>query len=284
MNNIFDIRRFGFVFRKDIMENWKRYMLLFLTMFGIMAIILIWFSWEYYDSFERLGRSYTNLNHDLLTYASLMFGAFGLLFASTFMHPMNSKTKRIAYLTSPSSNLEKYLSRWIIITAGYILAFFVTLWITDTLRVGICSARFPDQEVKFLDFAKLVYMEDGWKKSGYLFEKELFIIMVSMYFLLQSIFILGSTFWEKASFIKTFIAGIIITLIFILLCRWAILFSYGGFDGFGNVLSSFDPVRKERINQQQAVAFAASVLSVFTLINWILAFFRLRESEITKRI
>ncbi|MDR1096718.1 MAG: hypothetical protein LBL57_01150 [Tannerella sp.] len=284
MNNTFDIKRFGFVFRKDLMENWKRYTLLLLTMLGIMAIVFIWPSLEYYSFFERNGRSYTDLNHNLLAFASLMFGGFGILFASTFMNPMNSKTKRGAWLVSPSSMLEKYLSRWLIVTVGYMIAFFAALWIVDMLRVGLCTARYPDLEVKFLDYTKLIVTGDGWKKREYVFEKDLFIIVTSLYFLFQSLFILGSTFWEKSSFIKTFTAGAIILLAFVLFCRWTILLSYGDFEHFGNMLNSFESIEKDTVSKEQATLFAACVLSVCTLANWILAFFRLRESEIIKRI
>lgn len=285
MNNTFNIKRFGLVIRKDLMENWKRYMLLLLTMLGITAIVLTIPSLEYYSSLERYGHIYSNLNHDLLTYLSFTFGAFGILFASTFMNPMNSKTKRGAYLINPSSMLEKYLSRWLIITIGYIIAFFTILWIADMLRVGLCAARHPDLEVNFLDYTKLIFTGDNsWKHHEFVFEKELFIILISTYFLFQSLFILGSTCWEKASFIKTFTAGAVIQLAYTLLCRWAILLFYGNLRGFENVLNSFEPANRNNISLEQAVISAACVISVFTLTNWILAFFRLRESEIIKRI
>ncbi|MDR0575782.1 MAG: hypothetical protein LBG96_17475 [Tannerella sp.] len=283
MNNILDVKRFGLVFRKDLMENWKRYTLLFLTMLGFMTIVLTAQSLDHYSDIERGGPGY-NLNESLLTFLSFAFAACGILFASTFMSPMNSKIKRISYLVCPSSNLEKYLSRWIIITIGYIISFFAALWIADSLRVGICSARFPNLDIKFLDLTKLVYTGNDWEKNGFLLDKDTFGIAISLYFLFQSLYLLGATFWEKASFIKTFTAGAVITLAFILLCRWAILFSYGSFEGFENVLSSFGPVNKNNINKEQVFTVIHLILSAFTLFNWTIAYFRLCESEITKRL
>jgi len=101
-----------------------------------------------------------------------------------------------------------------------------------------------------------------------------------MYFLFQSLFLLGATFWEKASFIKTFTAILLIVFAYIILCRWAILLSYeDGLHGFGRVLSSFvDGMEK------QSLVLLKTTLSVFTLTNWILAFFRFRESGIIKRL
>jgi hypothetical protein len=267
------------------MENWKRFALMFLTMLGIMAIILTFQSLDYYDTVDSYGKSYENLNNKLLSALLAMFAAFGLLFASTFMNPMNSKTKRIAWLTCPSSTPEKYLTRWMIVTVGYIISFFIALWIVDAIRVGICSARYPKLTVEFLDLSKLVYPGGEFtSQQGYVFiNRYLFAVVLNVYFLIQSLFVLGSTFWEKATFIKTFTAAAVIALAYILVCRQAILLSYGGeFDGFGNVLASFEGVFKN--DEIKALIFATCVLSAFTLTNWTLAFFRIRESEIIKRL
>jgi hypothetical protein len=282
MNNTFNIKRFGFVFRKDMLENWKRYMFLFLTMLGVIAIIIVWQSIDYYG--YAPGMNYRNINLELLTSSSLMFAAFGILFASTFMNPMNSKTKRIAFLTCPASNFEKALSRWLIVTVGYVISFFVALWLADALRVGICAAGYPELEVNFLDLSGLIRTGDESDRNCVFDHTDIFALVLSSYFLVQSIFILGATFWEKAAFVKTFTVGAAIVLVFILVCRWAILLSYGDFEGLGNVLDSFTVFRKNEISREQAFTVMASVISVFTLTNWTLAFCRIRESEIIKRL
>ena len=286
MNNIFDFKRFGLVFRKDFLENWKRYALLFLTMLGVIAIFNTWYSLLEYDKIlqYQMFDQIKYLNKDLLISSSFMFAGFGLLFASTFMNPMNSKIKRITYLVSPSSNTEKYLSRWIIMTIVYIISFFVALWIADIIRVCICSARYPELEVKFIDLTKLIYPEYEGYNSEYLFSKPFFAISVNIYLLLQSFFILGSTFWEKSTFIKTFTAGVLIVISFILICRWAIILSYGNFEGFTNVLISLKHLNNREFDGDKALLFMSSIISLFTLANWTLAFLRFRESEIIKRI
>ena len=286
MNNIFNIRRFGLVFRKDFLENWKRYTLLFLTMLGVITIINTANSLSYYYDVHNMPEieHYNYLNKRLLIYSSLMFGMFGLLFASIFMSPMNSKTKRISYLVNPASNFEKYFSRWVIITIGYIISFIAAFWIADILRVGICSARFPELEITFLDLTKLISSNDEGH-SEYAFYRPVFIISTSMYLLLQSLFILGSSFWEKATFIKTFTTVVLIILSFVLICRWTILLFYGDIDSFGNVLESFTYTFDKRdINEEHAIVFVSCVISFFTISNWTLTFFRFRESEITKHL
>ena len=289
MNNILDIKRLGLVFRKDILEGRKRYALMFLTMLGIIAVMLTGNYWDYYYGVEKADlhdvKPYVNpyFNRNILSYLSLMFGGFGLIFASTFANPMNSKLKKISYLVSPSSNFEKYLTRWIIVTVAYIISFFIAMWIADALRVAICSVRFPNLDIAFVDLTKLVHPGNYKYQDGYFFSKEVFIVYISVYFLFQSFFVLGSTFWEKSSFIKTFTAMALIVLVYILICRWAILLFYGELDAFGNVMDSFEPDKIDFEKEKNAI-IAACVISIFTLTNWVFTFFRFRESEIIKRL
>ena len=280
MNNTFNIKRFGLVFRKDFIENGKRYLLLFLTMLGIMAIIMTFYSWKHYQ-LGSYGR-YLFLNRILLEMLSFLFFGFGIWFASTFVSPMNNKLKRLSYLISPSSNLEKYLVRWIITTIGFIIAFFAAMWIADILRIAICSVKYPYADIKLLDITKLVAPKDNNNWGEYVVPQNVFIIMISIYFLLQSVFLLGSTFWEKSTFIKTFSAVAVIVGAYLLICRWAILLFYGNMERYGNVISSFK--LDQYFSEDQMVIFTAAVFTVFSIIFWILSFFRMKESEIIKRI
>ncbi|MCC8146300.1 MAG: hypothetical protein LIO93_07655, partial [Bacteroidales bacterium] len=173
-----------------------------LTLLGILTFIFILTSFLHYTS-DYL-RIY-HLNKNLLNIASLVFLGFGLFFASTTMDVMRDKIKRISYLSIPASNFEKYLSRWIVATTGYIVVFFVALWLADLLRILVCSVRFPDMEVRALDFSRLI-APNVWDGSIYAFShKTLFVGCLSFYFLLQSILLLGSLFWEKTLSSKLFL-------------------------------------------------------------------------------
>ena len=285
MNNIFNIKRFGFVLRKDMMENMKRYTLLFLAMIGIMSIISIWFTWDYCKSYGSSDRyDYLSHNLDLLIILSNGFLAGGLMFASTFMVPMNSKLKRLSFLSNPTSNFEKFLSRWLIVTIGYIIAFFVAMWIADALRVAVVSAKFPDLEISFLDLTKLYYPTDNYSSMYYMVPKFVFTLFVCMYFLFQSFFLLGATFFEKSSFVKTFVALLVILCAYVALCSGAInLFYEEGFYGFTRVMDSFLDEKNDK-KEQLVIAWAHLLPAIVVFANWLLAFFRFRESEITKRL
>ena len=289
MNNIFNIKRFGLVLRKELMENWKRYMILFLTMLTIITIVHMFVCYGQYNYYKNLDHN-SNPDkqitpyHTLINFSSVLFFIFGILFSSTFMNSMNSKVKKISYLSNPSSHLEKYLTRWGITIVGYIISFFIALFIADALRVSIYSTIYPNLNIKFIDLFSI--WEDENKKSLFLFfSKEASIMYISFYLLFQSIFILGSTFWEKATFMKTIIAIVLIFHVFGFLCYGTILLFYGGFDAFGNVLNSFGPTFEKRdISDKQVAIYFSCIISFFTISNWIITYFRLRESEIIKRL
>ena len=280
MNNVFNINRFGLVLSKDFQEKWKKYSLQFLTMFGIMAVIL---TAILYDDYPRSDYSIYD-NRELLILASFLFLGFGIVFASTFMESMREKTKRIAYLTIPASNVEKFFSRGLIVTIGYVIAFFIALWLADAVRVAFFSYKYPELDIRFLDFSKLINPEKESNYSDYVFfSKSFFVFCISIYALLQSLFVLGATFWEKASFIKTFSAIVVIVFLFIFLNKWMIEIVYHDFDNFGRTLNSAFPKGKFFDSDGSFIIFIC-ILAFFALLNWIIAFFRFRESEIIKRL
>jgi len=281
MNNIFNIKRFGFVLSKDFQEKWKRYILQFLTMFGIMAVALTWF---FYTNHREVyaERDYINL---WIT-ACVLFLGFGVFFASTMMEPVREKTRRISFLTLPASNVEKFLSRWLIVTFGYIIAFFIALWLADAVRVAICSHYLPEHDIRFLDFGKLVNPEKENNYQNYVFFSTCFFgFWISVYTLLQSLFVLGATFWEKASFIKTFSAITVIVLLFLFLNWEMIKIIYQDMDAFAVSFNTFlTIIFPEEITDKDVLRAGISLFTFFTPFCWVIAFFRFRESEIIKRL
>jgi hypothetical protein len=280
MNEIFNIKRFGLVLSKDIQEKGKKYLLQFLTMVGIMTIGVIWY---YYT--ERFNNDVFNYdNKDLLTWACILFLIFGLIFSSTFMDSMREKTERISTLTTPASDFEKFFSRWLIVTVGFVIAFFAAFWMADIVRVAFLSFKYPTLKyptlnISFLDLSGLIAPKGGYS-GNYLFVENTFGMWVFTYALLQSLFILGATFWQKLSFVKTFAAIGAIVILFIFLNKWVIEIFFGNFNRFSEVLNTF----LSNPSHEATLKTASCIFAFFTAINWIIAYFRFRESEIIKRL
>ncbi|WP_029906816.1 hypothetical protein [Prevotella sp. 10(H)] len=277
MNDTFNIKRFCLLLQKDIQESWKKYMMRVLTIFGVLAIFLTW------DSYMALGQAVENgripeyLNRELLTFVSLFFFIFGCISASLSMEPINSKTKRLSYLMNPSSSFEKFFSRWLIFTIGYIVAYVVLFFMADAVRVLICSVMFPSLDVAFIDLNKLI----GDKDYNHVFNDSLkFAQLVCVFFFFQSLFILGSTFWPKNAFIKSFSAGTIVFIAFLFICWITISIVFkDGMEGFGNALNN-GSFRGNSGDKEKGVMY---IFAFFALVNWIIAFFRFKESEVIKR-
>ena len=281
MNNIFNMKRFGLVLSKDFHEKWKKYVLQFLTMFGIMAVILIWVTYVEHPGSQFFRQEAYNDN--LLLIVSIMFLGFGIFFASTLMDSMREKTKRIACLTTPASHFEKFISRWLIVTIGYVIAFFIALWMADAIKVSY----FSEYKIPFLDFDGLIgpRVNDLDKYYNYVFpSKSYFGFGIGIYALLQSLFILGATFWEKSSFIKTFAAGVVIVLSFLLLNYWMIKIVFHDMEGLGKAMDALLPRNTTQETGNTVMLLIACFLSFCALLNWVIAFFRFRESEIIKRL
>jgi len=264
---------------KDFRENRKKYGLQFLTMFGIMAVILFFYS----NLFLTKGNEIDN--QVLLQIASFLFLGFGIFFASTLMDSMREKTTRIAYLTIPASNFEKFISRWLIVTIGYIIAFFIALWLADAVRVTVLSYKFPELDFRLLDFSRLVNTETEYNfRDNAFFSKDFFGFCIGFYALLQSLFILGTTFWEKASFIKTFSAIVVIIFLFICLNRCMIQIADNDIDSFGRKFGNFIGNILNNPSENAIMHFFAYFFGFIALCSWIIAFFRFRESEIINRL
>lgn len=283
MNNTFDIKRFGLVMRKDFQENWKRHSLQFLAMLGIIAAVLC-FQYEseiHTTCSSEFCQVNSYANASLLIAGSILFLALGIVFASTLMEPMRNKTKKISFLIVPASDLEKYLSRWVIVVVGYTIAFFLALWLADLFRVAIFSIRYPNIDVEMLNFRELIntnYYRTGDVGGYAFFSTHFFYMCLSFFFLLQSICVLGSTFWEKASFVKTFAASLVIVFSFLLVSRWTILLFFQDFNQFSRLSNS-----KLDFSESLGFLILTGVFVFFALVNWTIAYFRFRESEIIKR-
>ena len=101
--------------------------------------------------------------------------------------------------------------------------------------------------------------------------------VIAGYFFVQSLFVLGSTIWPKNSFLKTFASGTIIWIVYFLVGVFMskmLLQSNKHYSFPDNIIMSDEAM--------WGLLIAVSIF--FTLFNWILAYFRFKESEIINRM
>ena len=186
---------------------------------------------------------------------------------------MKSKTSRTVVLMTPATMFEKFFARWLVATCGFILVFLIAFKLADLTRVVFYLLAYPELHVvhsfplwEFCCNANRFYETIG---SG----PAVVGIFLSCYFFLQSFFLLGSTVWPKNALIKTFAGGVCVFVSYILiavLCLKAIL---------PNNFFMTEPY----IDREASGGWLIFITSFFALFNWVLAYFRFKESEIINR-
>ena len=273
-DTFFSLPRFMNLCRKEMVENWRSNVLRMVLMYGVMAVVLVWNGY-----FEYRG-TYSHERDPMWIFLLIAFiwglWGFGCLSASFTMEKMKSKTSRTSMLMVPATPFEKFFSRWLVSTVVLLVVFFITFELADYTRVLVYSLIYPDVKEVILpvNLGDLV----GSGKRWYLFHKTYELTLVlSIYCFVQSLFVLGSSVWPKNSFLKTFVSVTIIVLIYVLVGMLVgdMLFS-GSSKDYGYIFSS---ITKEQVTVMVTVGFM-----LFAFVNWTLAYFRFKESEIIQRM
>ena len=135
-NNTFSFSRLALVMKRDWMENWKKNLNLFLAMsLAFLAVYL--FQMNDFD-YPIVGE---NMSIDAMDYINSHTQGFALVFyltlfyqAAEIMSNMRTKESRLSYLMLPATMLEKFLARFLYVTAGIVLMFLVSSLLAEVVR------------------------------------------------------------------------------------------------------------------------------------------------------
>jgi len=176
MNNTFDYARFGKLFRKHTVENYKSY----LMSAGVLCGCIILF-YSYLFSVDKKGGSF-----EIQMIAFVVFYlAGGTIFTSTIFSDYGQSREAVAALTLPASHFEKFLIGWLysflIFTGIFLLCFYAI-------------------DIPFVNGSKLF---SGEKKILDLFnEREVYYVFF-IYAMLHAFAMYGAIFFKRLHFIKT---------------------------------------------------------------------------------
>lgn len=284
--------RFALLFKKELKENRRQLLLRGFILIAILVAVSLFIGVGNIDTYERILKN-TILSPTGEVISSYRFdgGMFGnpkdeaaagcavfyafafpiaLAISASFMfEELSTKQKRIATLMTPGTMLEKYLVRFIIYIIGTTILFGAGCLIADYIRYIVFSLSYIGCDIVHpIDF---VY---GWKWIMTLNNNMYYITFYLAWVLFgASLFTLGSSVWPRVSFVKTFgaIAAIGFTCLFT-----AIAVSAG---------DSGRPIFIELIRSEiPALCTISTVLTIMSIINFILAYFRIKESEVIQRM
>lgn len=268
-DTFFSMSRFVNLCRKEMVESWKTNLLRFVMMYGILAIAFLLIGFFKYKDWPYIKEYYKNTD-PVWEFALIIFVAailiMGMLSASFVMERMKSKTNRIAVLMTPATMFEKFFSRWLIFTLGFLIFFIVAFKMADWTRVAIYMASYPEiNEIAPMPLSFFGHWGIFEDKKGIMFSMGLYIFA-------QSLFVLGSSVWPKNAFVKTFSAIVVIVIVY---------FVVGA--SLGRILLFGHGFYKPVMSGDTLMLIVTIGLLVFACFNWVLAYFRFKESEIINR-
>ena len=275
-DTFFSLPRFMNLCRKEMVENWRSNVLRMVLMYGVMAVVMVWngyFEYRYWHSGQIEDPAWTFL---LVVFIWSLWG-FGCLSASFTMEKMKTKTSRTSMLMVPATPFEKFFSRWFVFTVVFLVIFLISYKLADYTRFIIYSLAYPEEKdfIIPVDLSHLV----GERKTYYTLCRTglQFGALLSAYFFVQSLFVLGSSIWPKNSFLKTFASGTVNAIVYFLLAVFmSKMFLENGNYYSENVFTG--------MSEDTAMSIMIVVGIFFTLMNWTLAYLRFKESEIVNRM
>lgn len=208
----FNLNRFG------ILAKWSffAYKRSFIKMTSILFFVLL-------AIFEinSLGNTGTQ---SLVVTSVFIFTTLMIVGASFNFANMKEKEDRITFIMLPTSNLEKFVSRYLYVTLGSLAAFFVALLGADIFRMlfALILGKDIDGSV-FLDFFRTMVDSSIFANHVYVNGQDVYTanswqvaacICLSLFCIwMHSIYMLGGTFFRRNAWLFTTMALIFVSII-----------------------------------------------------------------------
>jgi len=255
-DTFFSLPRFMNLCRKEMAENWKANVLRIVLMYGVMVLLLIGVDYLIYKSDQ--GYFY----HSLWLVFVLCLLGFGCFSVSLTMNNMKSKTSRLAVLMTPVTPFEHILFRLLVSTVVFLVVFLIAFELAACTRVLLYSI-----------------IGSGLKDSSFSLESigvwrnmSLWVDILLVHSFIQSLFVLGSTVWQKNAFLKAFAFTAVIVFIY-----WTVIISASSM-----IFKDSDKDYSHIPGILSFFLFDVPFL-LFILGNWALAYFRFKETDIIQR-
>ena len=258
MKNYFNLRRFGLLFRKHTVENYKSYLMSLIVLVGIMALVMG------FVAYTSSGKLVTGIQD--LFFMLFLVGA-GTVFTSTVFSDLGDQKKAIAFLTLPASLFEKYLVAWIYSFLIYLLIYVPAFYLVVTVIISIGGG--VDQDTELL---KLFGPHSNVDK------------VIFMYAFLHAVSLVGAVFFRKVHFIKTvfiLFLGFFVLIVLNKLLLQAML----GHDNLSAIPLSGATIIEDGQGYKLGVPdadlpFTWIVAIVFIVIIWAASYFKLKEKQV----
>lgn len=182
MNDIFNLKRFGLLFREQTSKNLKIFLMGSVLVFAVLFAL---------DLISLIGTKSQTLKFDFrIGYYSVFIFPAAILLSSSWFSYLSKKAPETGNLMLPVSAFERILVSFIINIVIFSILYFIIV--------------FSVELILFQDFKILKYVTDFTK----------YWTFYCTLFFFQSMFLIGSLIFKKAAIIKT---GFSVFIIFVLM-------------------------------------------------------------------
>ena len=186
---------------------------------------------------------------------------------------MSTKPKRISSLMLPAAQSEKFVSQCLLYVVGGNLFIILSMLLSDTI-----SALIFGMTPGWTSFADIVTDVTDNMSHGTQFVAMLTLGITALFLLGQSIYVLGSAWWPRKSFLKTFIALFVIQFVLSIIIPFGLLLNF--FPLIARIISDWDITAGQALAIGWCGIAVAYLLLIF--VYW-LAWQRYKRLAVVKR-
>jgi hypothetical protein len=272
MNNTFNINRFGLLLKRQWLDFGKIYLISLVVLLGILV------GFYSYSIPSPLKNNNFDYDGDLdMRFRYGLFLMLGFIFisvvASSHFALLGQKSRAILELMTPASVFEKFLAGVVYTAIISLFSYLLIFYLTDLAFVKYLNGHLDafkelspnNAVVKPVEtITYQVFNDEGYRKyCSYFF---------AFPFLITSVFLLGSVYFNRFHYIKTALSVMVFTglasYLVVKLSMWLMEGKVANHHNF----------RKE--DRDWILLIILLLTSIITLIIWTITYIRLKEKEV----
>ncbi|MBX3255010.1 MAG: hypothetical protein KF862_12785 [Chitinophagaceae bacterium] len=264
MQNTFSFSRLWLLIKKQWFDNSRLYILSALALTGLLIFIFLiwWLSGKYEHRFSEAPTKGI--------FFVMLFVA-GSVFASTTFTMLGDKAKGIYWLSVPATPLEKLACGFFFSCIVFLAVYFTAFWLIKYITFFLIE----------LNPRNVLVRTD----PNDIFGQKVTPVLLYVFFAVQSLFMLGSVYFERFAFIKTTLVTLLICFLFVIFIQFLVHNLLP--DSFG--IRSFSKFIIYENNQPPKIYllphWVEDILQPLAKFIWVpvfltAAYFRLKEKEI----
>ena len=283
---VYSFTRLALLIKRDFMQDWKKNASTLLGLYLTSLFIMVFSMFVSDSSFAA-----TQLQTGFILFA--IFNVWGYVYAASIMNVMNTKEKRISYLMLPTTNLEKFLARFLWVTIGFFLMVIIAIMVAEFTRFLLSFAVSGWEDYRKLSLAYFFQFFDlgscmtemhaalyGTPLKDLLpmvFSTSLlgcFLVLIGIWG--YSLYILGGNIWYRHPFLKT--AAILFILLYVIL---PVLSIFGLLQADpGNMIYWMKMLKDFDVNAMLAIF--VGITAVLNVLTWWLSYHLFTRKQVIR--